>query len=218
MSSLKESLSNEDLIFFGKINASISHELKNVLAIISETAGLLNDLTEIAARGDEVDLQMINTCSKDIVEEIQRGFSTIKQMNTFSHSVDDPVTEVNLNELLELMINLAAFLSYAGKVHFDPLQPTGLTIITCPSRLQNLIYQTLVFAFESVGPKGEIKVSLHAQDNDMARITFSGLGSKAVREFPVDQTIQIARSISTEIVVAGDAGVIEIIVPQSFEH
>ncbi|MBW1849305.1 MAG: sensor histidine kinase, partial [Deltaproteobacteria bacterium] len=42
MSSLKESLSNEDLIFFGKINASISHELKNVLAIISETAGLLN--------------------------------------------------------------------------------------------------------------------------------------------------------------------------------
>ena len=75
---------NDDLAFFGKVNASISHELKNILAIISEAAGLLQDLTAIATKGQKIELEMLNTCSQDIVEEIQRGFTTIKQMNTFS--------------------------------------------------------------------------------------------------------------------------------------
>ena len=78
--------SNYDLTFFGKVNASISHELKNNMAIISEAAGLLQDLTEMATKGQKVELEMLKTCSQDIVEEIQRGFTTIKQMNKFSHS------------------------------------------------------------------------------------------------------------------------------------
>ena len=32
------------LRFFGKINSSISHEMRNVLAIINENAGLMKDL------------------------------------------------------------------------------------------------------------------------------------------------------------------------------
>jgi signal transduction histidine kinase len=217
MSSVIEFQNNEDLAFFGEVNASISHELKNILAIISEAAGLLNDLTEMATKGQNFELEMINTCSKDIVEEIQRGFATIKQMNTFSHSVDDLLKRVNLTEVLDLMINLAGFLSFASKVHFDPPQETAPIVLTCPWRLQNLIYQALVFAFESVGPDGEIQVSLHPQKNGSARITFSGLGSKNARKFPVDKTIQIAKSISAEIGVTDDSQAFDILVPQFIE-
>jgi hypothetical protein len=144
MNSAIEFQNNEDLAFFGKVNASISHELKNILAIISEAA----------------------TCSQDIIEEIQRGFGTIKQMNTFSHSMDDPLKRVNLIEVLGLMINLAGFLSFAGKVRFDLPEEAAPIVLTCPWRLQNLIYQSLVYAFESVGPDGEIQVSLHPQKNE----------------------------------------------------
>ena len=151
MNSAIDFKNNDDLAFFGKVNASISHELKNILAIISETAGLLQDLTEMAAKGQKIELEMLKTCSQDIVEEIQRGFTTIKQMNTFSHSVDDPLKSVNLIEVLDLMINLAGFLSFAGKVRFDPPQEEASIVLTCPFRLQNLVYQTLVFAFKSVG-------------------------------------------------------------------
>jgi hypothetical protein len=35
-----ELLFEEGLSFFGQINASISHELKNILATVSETSGL----------------------------------------------------------------------------------------------------------------------------------------------------------------------------------
>jgi hypothetical protein len=51
MDNTQDLLQYESLAFFGKINASISHELKNVMAIISETAGLLKDLSDMAATG-----------------------------------------------------------------------------------------------------------------------------------------------------------------------
>jgi signal transduction histidine kinase len=217
MNSAIEFQNNEDLVFFGKVNASISHELKNILAIISEAAGLLNDLTELASKGQDFKLEMMKTCSQDIIEEIQRGFGTIKQMNTFSHSMDDPLKRVNLIEVLGLMIHLAGFLSFAGKVQFDPPEEAAPIVLTCPWRLQNLIYQSLVYAFESVGPDGEIQVSLHPQNDGSARITFSGLGSKSTRTFPVDQTRQIATSINAEIGMTGDSHVLDILVPHLIE-
>ena len=217
MNSAIYSQSTEDLAFFGKVNASISHELKNILAIISEAAGLLNDLTEMASKGGNFELEMIQTCSQDIVEEIQRGFATIKQMNTFSHSVDDPLKRVNLSEVLDLMIHLAGFLSFSSKIRFDPPKEASPIVLTCPWRLQSLIYQALVYAFESVGPDGEIQVSLHPQKDGSARITFSGLGKNSARRFPVDQTRQIAASINAEIGMTGDSHVLDILVPQYIE-
>ena len=56
-----------DLAFFGKVNASISHELKNIMAIISETAGLMNDLMQMAAGGDHIESEMLMNGSKDII-------------------------------------------------------------------------------------------------------------------------------------------------------
>ena len=217
MTSSDEIRNNHDLAFFGKVNASISHELKNILAIISEAAGLLNDLTALAGRGKDVDLQMLRTCSDDIVAEIQRGFATIKQMNKFSHSVDDPFKSIDLIAVLALMIDLAGYLSFTGQVRFDP-PPQGVpAVLTCPFRLQNLLYQALVFAFESTGPEAEIQVAMQPESSGHVRIIFSGLGSKCERAFPSDQMRRIADSISVAVQVNGDSRQIEIVVPEAME-
>jgi signal transduction histidine kinase len=218
MNSLIDDKNNDDMAFFGKVNASISHELKNILAIISEAAGLLHDLTEMVARGQKVELEMLKTCSQDIVEEIQRGFTTIKQMNMFSHSVDDPIKSVNLIEVLDLMISLAGFLSFASKVRFDPTQEEAPIVSTCPFRLQNLVYQTLVFAFKSVGENGEIQVAVHRETNSSTRIAFSGLGTRGERPFPTEETKNIAKSIGAEIRMADDYQAIDILVTQLGEN
>jgi signal transduction histidine kinase len=218
MNSANEIQNNEDLAFFGRVNASISHELKNILAIISETTGLLDDLTEMAVRGKKVEPDTLRACCKDIIEEIQRGFGTIKQMNAFSHSVDTPFKSVNLIEVLDLMINLAGFLSFAGKVRFDPSAEVALMIVTCPFRLQNIIYQALVFAFEWVGPAGEILVALHPKENGEIRISFSGLGSKSAQTFPDAKTKQIAESIGVALCMADDYHTVDIYVPESVKN
>lgn len=209
---------NDDLVFFGRVNASISHELKNILAIISEAAGLLQDLTEMATKGQKIELEMLKTCSADIVEEIQRGFKTIRQMNIFSHSVDAPIQSVNLVEVIDLMIHLAGFLSFASKVRFDAPPDGGSTVSTCPFRLENLVYQALVFAFKSAGSDGEIQVELHPQKNGSARIAFSGLGAGDELRFPTEELKAIATSIGAQIHMAEDSRAIDILVTPFGEH
>ena len=208
----------EDLVFFGKINASISHELKNVMAIISEAAGFLEDLTKIAQKkGDPVQLDMLQTCSREILEEIHRGFDTIQQMNRFAHSVDNDVKQINLTEVITLMIHIAGFLSIAAKVRFDPPLGADPTIVTCPFRLQNLIYQAVVYAFESVGPNGEVRVGITNQGNGSVCISFSELGSKNFRQFPADETLKVAASIAAEIRLSENSRKMDIVVPKRME-
>jgi signal transduction histidine kinase len=208
---------NDDLAFFGRVNASISHELKNILAIISEAAGLLQDLTEMAAQGKKIEVEMLKTCSQDIVEEIQRGFTAIKQMNKFSHSVDDPAKKVNLADVVDLMIGLAKFLSFASKIRFDPPPEAAPMVLTCPIRLQNLIYRALVFAFESAGPDGEIGVAIQPQPDGSAHITFSGLDSSSGRSFASDKTKIIAASIGINILEPPDIQSFKLVVPENVE-
>jgi signal transduction histidine kinase len=212
-----DSKNNDDLAFFGKVNASISHELKNILAIISEAAGLLQDLTEIAAKGQKIELEMLKTCSQDIIEEIQRGFATIKQMNKFAHSVDEPVKKVQLAETVDLMIALAKFLSFASNIQFDPVPEDAPVVLTRPFRLQNLIYQALVFVFTAAGPEGRIRVEIQPQQDRSAHIIFSGFGPNKDRSFTSDEIKKIADSIGIDILETDDLQGFVLIVPENFE-
>lgn len=217
MNSAIDLKNNDDLAFFGKVNASISHELKNILAIISEAAGLLQDLTDMATKGQKIELEMLKSCSQDIIEEIQRGFETIKKMNKFSHSVDDPVTEVHLAETVDLMVALAKFLSFASQIQFDPAPENGPVVMTYPFRLQNLIYQALVFAFNAAGPEGQIRVEIQSQKDRSAHITFSGFGSNEGRLFASDEIKKMADSIGVNIRETDDLQNFVLIVPEDFE-
>ena len=207
----------DDLTFFGKVNASISHELKNSMAIISEAAGLLQDLTEMAVKGQKIELEMLKTCSEDIIEEIQRGFAIIKQMNAFSHGVDDPVKKVNILDIIDLMVALSKFLSFASKVRFDSTAEDASVVLTCPFRLQNLIYQALIFAFESAGPDGQIAVEIQPQPNGSVHITFSGLGSSNSRSFASDKIKIMAASIGIDIRESANLHSFELVVPKNFK-
>ena len=62
----KNLLHKKELEFFGKITACISHELNNVLSIINEYTGLLEDLT----LGEAVDKNRIQKITKSISEQI----------------------------------------------------------------------------------------------------------------------------------------------------
>ena len=217
MNNITELANNDDLTFFGEVNASISHELKNSMAIISEAAGLLQDLTEMAVKGQKIELEMLKTCSQDIIEEIQRGFAIIKQMNVFSHSVDEPVKKVNLSSVIDLMVALSKFLSFASKIRFDPIPEDAPVVLTCPFRLQNLIYQALVFAFESAGSEGQIVIGLQPQPNGNAHISFSALGSSNSRSFASSRTKTIAASIGIDIRETADPHSFELIVPESLK-
>lgn len=199
MDNAKDWFGYDSLAFFGKVNASISHELKNVMAIISETAGLLGDLSEMARGGKPIDPEMLTSSTDSIVEEIQRGFSTIRQMNRFAHSVDTPVLSVDLMDILDLVRNLSGYLSFAGKTNLHTGEGTAAMAQTCPFILQAIIYQAVVQTFQHAGPGAQLDISVQSKNESTWQILLDGFSLKDGEVFPDDRITRMALSIGVSI-------------------
>ena len=215
MDNVKDWFGYDSLAFFGKVNASISHELKNVMAIISETAGLLGDLSEMARGGTPVDPDMLISSTESIIEEIQRGFTTIRQMNRFAHSVDTPVVSVDLMEILDLVRNLSGYLSFAGKTNLHAGEGAAPMALTCPFILQAIIYQAVVHTFQNAGPGAELDISIQSKDESTWRILFYGFSLNEFEVFPDDRITHMAASIGVSIHWDRSSDLLEIDVPVS---
>jgi phosphoglycerate-specific signal transduction histidine kinase len=216
MDNAKELFGYDSLAFFGKVSASISHELKNVMAIISETAGLLGDLSAMARGGTAVDPDMLTSSTESIIEEIQRGFTTIRQMNRFAHSVDTPVVSVNLMEIIDLVSNLCGYLSFAGKTNLHTGEEAAPMALTSPFILQAIIYQAVVQSFQNAGPGAELDISIQSKNESAWRILFDGFSINEFDVFPDDSLKNMATSIGVSIRWDRTADLLELDVPVSF--
>ena len=213
----KDLFGYDSLDFFGKVNASISHELKNVMAIISETAGLLGDLSEVARGGTSVDPAMLTSSTDSIIEEIQRGFTTIRQMNRFAHSVDTPVVSVDLMDILDLVRNLSSYLAFTGEINLLADEGADPMAMTCPFILQAIIYQAVVQTFRNSGPAAELDISVQSNNESTWRIRIDGFSLKDDEEFPDDRVKRMAASIGVSIHFDRRLHHLEIDVPVSLE-
>ncbi|GAB7022318.1 ATP-binding protein [Salidesulfovibrio brasiliensis] len=97
----------ERLKFFGRVTASATHDLKNVLAIVNENAGLLEDLCLLAERG-QLTPDRLTHASGRIREQVNRGNGIIRRLNDFAHTPDVDETNVDLAEAALLAAGLSA--------------------------------------------------------------------------------------------------------------
>ena len=144
MVSILDRASLEGLRFFGRISASISHELKNTLSIMNESAGLLEDLALLAEQGKALDASRVKSLGSSIKRQIQRTDQIIRNMNRFSHAVDEPLKEIDLVDFLEFVLAVSSRLTAAKGVAIT-IQPTDqpLMVVTRPFFLHSLIWLLL---------------------------------------------------------------------------
>ena len=205
----------ESLKFFGKVNASISHELKNIFAIISETTGFLDDLTQLAKKGEKFDLSILENCNASIAEEIERGFQVIRRMNRFAHSVDDPLKEIHLASTLELTAKLTGLLSYAKPVKItEPAQ--DILITTSPFLFQGLIYQILCELYQIPETK-EVLIRFDPVADTQIQLIVSNFASSPC-DFLSSRDIKgKAAKLNIDLEVSTDPAEISIRVPRSVD-
>jgi hypothetical protein len=216
MHKAKDLFGYESLAFFGRVNASISHELKNIMAIISETAGLLSDLSDMASEGTPLDPEMLKSNAESIVEEIQRGFTTIRQMNRFSHSVDTPIAAVDLMAIVDLVCHLSDYLPFAGKTRLLPWDGEAPVARTCPFVLQAIIYEVLVHNFKKAGVGAVLDISVLPDSASGWVIIFYGFCADEFKVFPDEQTRAAAASIGVDIDWQRTKGQVKLHVPKAF--
>jgi signal transduction histidine kinase len=203
----------EGLSFFGKTNRLISHELKNILAIISETLGLMDELMKLSETGKTLEPGKLRSLSESIIEEIERANTIIRNMNTFAHFVDEHITDVDICRTVALIVQITQLDS--------PLRGTKVVIPdsdTCVVHtshlfLANLIYHVLCFALRGAGPENEIRIASDSNDEGV-RITFSGIASNIIGEFPTRKESLLAEMLSAEVSLETAVGELHIELPK----
>lgn len=175
------------LQFFGKISASISHELKNVMAIVNENAGLLEDLTAMAEQGRPLDPARLKLMAAAVQKQVGRADEILNNMNRFAHTIDATVAEVDLNQTIELFMALTdRFILMRGiKVDLQ-LPDRPLKIPTAPYFLINLLWLCLDFAISASGDDKQVRLEVEKTE-DSIRIRFrqlEGLTEVLLKTFP----------------------------------
>jgi C4-dicarboxylate-specific signal transduction histidine kinase len=95
------------LRFLGRQTAGQTHELTNVLNIINELTGLVEDLVLVSARTGDMDPTRIQESLEKIQTQIQRGEELLRGLNRLAHSVDEPRCLFTWSELLDRVQHLA---------------------------------------------------------------------------------------------------------------
>ena len=184
MTETRNNHSKTGVRFFGEITALLSHELKNVLAIINENAGLLEDFSVMAVGGNPIDPERLGMIAGKIRRQVRRADEMIKRLNKVGHSVDRPLDTVNLAGLVEIVCTMAARKATLKAVSLAITPPSeSVTVKTDPFALQQLIWVCIDRAIRIVEASNTVEIAIKSTTNG-ATIVFGPM--EAIRNKPAD--------------------------------
>ena len=132
---------DESLAFFGTMIAGQSHELTNVLNIISELAGLQHDLLTAGDDDRPIDLSRLQEVASRIKNQVDRGETIIRNTNQFAHSVDLPVAVFDLKEAIDRVLFFAERSARLAQVELVSKVPEGsMALENNPLCLQQAVF------------------------------------------------------------------------------
>jgi signal transduction histidine kinase len=169
--------STEDLItarhlaFVGRVTASLSHEVKNTLAIISESSGLMGDLLEYTAPPAEwAPYPRLKTLLTTIAEQVERSVVILKRLNRFAHSMDEQLVALDLNDLLMEIANLAQRFARLREVGLETrLCSESLKMRSDPFRIQQVVFHFIEVSLK-FSPKNTTITVASRRDKGAAQV------------------------------------------------
>ena len=210
-------IGEQGLQFFGKMSATISHEINNALAIINENAGLLQDFTLMADKGIPLDPKRLNSLAGKIIQQIRRAEGIVRNMNRFAHSVDESSKNVNLSDIVEFVAALSGRFASMRGVTVAP-KPTAVpvTITTNPFFLENLIWLCLDFAMDAAGEGNTIDIITEKTENG-AQVRFmqiEDLAKAPLDRFPAEREKALLDGLQADLTAELEAGELVITLPR----
>jgi len=210
-------LCHEGLKFFGQATASISHELKNALAIVNESAGLLKDFCEMAERGRPLEGERFKSLAEKITAQIHRADGIVKDLNLLAHSVDEQVKQVDLGATLKLMVALSRRSASMRGIGLEFLPPPRPVVIkTNPFLLKNLVWLCVRFAMDAAGDGKRIGLTAEEtqQGAQLKMSRLQALGEILSKGFPGKGEKAILTALGADLKTDTGAEELVIIVPK----
>jgi signal transduction histidine kinase len=173
-------LREEELAFFGTIGADVSHDMRNILAIVKENAGLLGDLVAGAGNGRPLDRAKLKEIAGRIEAQVGRGAEAMRRLSRFSHATDEPVLAI---DLVELAATVAAMLerrvaTSGCRIELD-LPGEAVPVRTAAFALQFALASAILLVAESLDKGGVIMMKVTARGDEVSVSVSTDVSSAA---------------------------------------
>lgn len=156
------------LAAIGKVLAGYTHELKNHLAIIKETSGLMSDLLDITEGEDEKIRQKFRKIIFTIEERVSEANKMARHLNSFAHRMDTPDSTFNVNDLLDEEIALIErFARLKNIILIKDFSKEVCSTYNNPSLFQFIVFTDIYKIIEECEDSGEIIISSFQQQSDI---------------------------------------------------
>lgn len=96
---------NPEAAFLAHLTASATHELRNVLAVVKESAGLIEDLTVAAPRRPDAPERVLQAARR-IDAQVGRGADLLTGLNRLAHGLDHEEESNDLGALSQQILFL----------------------------------------------------------------------------------------------------------------
>ncbi len=160
----------------GWILSGFSHELKNHLAVINESNGLLQDYIEMGRITDQHLAEKLQNILTQIDNRTQIISEMARQLNSFGHRFDFPESTFDLKNIVQEQLFFLQRAARLRKISLKIDMPEDdMNINSNPSLVQFIFGQLYNLATETLQENDQLSISMAQQDPGIyIRLTLKG--------------------------------------------
>lgn len=176
------------------IAAAASHDLKNCLAVINETGGLLDDIAVMVEEG--VPSERVRKGAQVISGQVAIADAIIKNLNSIAHSWDTPLATANLGIILARMVSLTSRKAASASIQVEIVNHEEIQITTQVLVLESLLFRILTGLYDTMQKESVVQVEA-VQNNNLVTTRFicSGNICKITQNFWHEEEQLLAREL-----------------------
>lgn len=165
---------NREAAFLARITASTTHEIRNVLAIVKESAGLVEDMIRALEQSSALDQEKLIRAVGRIDAQVGRAAEILSNLNRLVHSLDHPQERLDLHDAVQRV----AFLSqrFASQGRHRVAAPPGeqeLPVVSNALHLQMALFAAVECCLEQLPEPGVVTVRA-GLEGDRPSVGFTG--------------------------------------------
>lgn len=132
----------QELRYFGRVLAGQCHELANALNIAHQLCGLHADTLPRAGAGNTGAVEKLGALAERMEKQIARSSAIVRSLSRLAHSVDEPLAECDVRDIVERAMFFAARQARLRQTELRAVLPEGdVRFVNCsPFRLQQAIH------------------------------------------------------------------------------
>jgi C4-dicarboxylate-specific signal transduction histidine kinase len=173
---------NREAAFIASVTAGTTHEIRNVLAIVKESAGLIEDLVRSFGRQGPQHEDKITRAVSRIDAQIGRGATLLSNLNRFAHSLDHARDEVDCDQEVQQVASLCQFRARRKRQTFRiEARDRSLTAFVSPFRLQMALFTAVDCCLEQLPEGSTVRITTdRRQDRPVVEFAGEEIGKTAL--------------------------------------